>query len=1014
MEGAKMKRSFIAAVALFVVMTTSYFSPEARSIRANATKPQMTGGPTSVVATRITNRSAPFIDGSLDDIWQNAGRIAFPAQSSDCFTLSSQSYNQLDPSTFTVYFLHDDINLYIAIQTLDDRMVEGSDYDQNSDGLAGMTIEAKGGSQRMYRLMWHREKIAPCDSSFTGPPLDGDRMVFDVEWRSALRGSWNNNSDRDAGYTFEFSIPLKDPVADPDDGPKGLGGWQAGDQMRANIVLVDHDGKPGATFDDPAAAFRKCYWGSDKPEDLSVPRSIILSNAPALGESGSDKNITAKRIDSASAPVINGSVDESIWQQAGKLRFPSSVGRTFTNSKARYNAGDPSSYTAYFLHDDSYLYVGVKAEDRMIESSACPKSGGCEDQASDGLISLAFEMKGGGGDRRYSTFWFLQDETVIVHDKKDCQGTPIQNAVLRLRQGPPRYPYDTERVSWAPTINGTWNNNSDIDTGYDFEYKIPLGGINGLGGYAAGDFIPANLVIVDHDSKPEGSITECSTNFKKFWWGFDGNEFYPPDNSGQRRFVQPDEARSIFLDDGFSSGPQGTEKDAATKAIDYIASQQVPFSGLIRSFPDEIAAHTYDNAVALIALTDADRREEAKRLADALISVLEAQDSQAFFYDSYNVVDKIVSQGTASGTGPNAWAAFALAFYGGTYADQKALDAANKVARWVTGKLQKDDGGVLGGVCHPFDEQTRDHGSDMFFAFNSTEQVLDSWHLLRILGYRAQADKVKSWLTSAGKGWIDTDDRSGNPCKQDGRFSTGTNDDCGQDKRLYLDPQSWGAIFALLAGEPEKARGAINAAEELLKVDSQVNGQLVSGFGDSCLPKDQAIWYGGTAQMIVAYIYNNDLTSAMRYLAEMKKVQNKDGSWNHSSDESLTEQGEKPCNHYESFHAARPHIGETAWNYFALQDVIKGKKLPYIISLLRITAISIEGKSLLVFGNNFEQNAVILVNGKKQKTTNDAQNPTSLLIASQAGKKIKPGRPVRLQVRNPDGRLSLELLFQPL
>ena len=146
-----MKRFFIAAVALFVVMTTSYFSPEARSTRVKAIKPQMTADPTSVVATRITNQSAPFIDGSLDDIWQSAGRIAFPTQSSGCFSPSSQSYNQLDPSTFTAYFLHDDINLYVAIQSLDDRMVEGSDYDQNSDGLAGMAIETKGGSQRMYR-----------------------------------------------------------------------------------------------------------------------------------------------------------------------------------------------------------------------------------------------------------------------------------------------------------------------------------------------------------------------------------------------------------------------------------------------------------------------------------------------------------------------------------------------------------------------------------------------------------------------------------------------------------------------------------------------------------------------------------------------------------------------------------------------------------------------------------------------------------------------------------------------
>jgi dienelactone hydrolase len=76
-----------------------------------------------------------------------------------------------------------------------------------------------------------------------------------------------------------------------------------------------------------------------------------------------------------------------------------------------------------------------------------------------------------------------------------------------------------------------------------------------------------------------------------------------------------------------------------------------------------------------------------------------------------------------------------------------------------------------------------------------------------------------------------------------------------------------------------------------------------------------------------------------------------------------------------------------------------------------ITGASVVGKKLLVTGNGFEQKAVIVMNGKEQKTKNDEQNPTALLIAKKAGKKIDPGQTVSLQVKNPSGSASPEILF---
>ena len=75
----------------------------------------------------------------------------------------------------------------------------------------------------------------------------------------------------------------------------------------------------------------------------------------------------------------------------------------------------------------------------------------------------------------------------------------------------------------------------------------------------------------------------------------------------------------------------------------------------------------------------------------------------------------------------------------------------------------------------------------------------------------------------------------------------------------------------------------------------------------------------------------------------------------------------------------------------------------------KITMASVAHKKLTVVGENFDPDAVILINGEEQKTRNDDQNPRTTLIGKKAGKKVKPGD--RLQVRNPNDTLSEEFIF---
>jgi hypothetical protein len=78
---------------------------------------------------------------------------------------------------------------------------------------------------------------------------------------------------------------------------------------------------------------------------------------------------------------------------------------------------------------------------------------------------------------------------------------------------------------------------------------------------------------------------------------------------------------------------------------------------------------------------------------------------------------------------------------------------------------------------------------------------------------------------------------------------------------------------------------------------------------------------------------------------------------------------------------------------------------------MKITAASVSGKKLLVYGENFESGTVILIDGEKQKTANDDQNPATILIGRKAGKRIASGQTVILQVRTSNGTLSEPFSF---
>lgn len=90
-----------------------------------------------------------------------------------------------------------------------------------------------------------------------------------------------------------------------------------------------------------------------------------------------------------------------------------------------------------------------------------------------------------------------------------------------------------------------------------------------------------------------------------------------------------------------------------------------------------------------------------------------------------------------------------------------------------------------------------------------------------------------------------------------------------------------------------------------------------------------------------------------------------------------------------------------------IQPNTSSDNLPNAISVPIITSIELNGKKLVVLGENFDTGALILINGATQKTLYDSRTK---LIGKKAGKNLRAGDSLR--VRNPDGTSSSEFLYR--
>ena len=334
------------------------------------------------------------------------------------------------------------------------------------------------------------------------------------------------------------------------------------------------------------------------------------------------------------------------------------------------------------------------------------------------------------------------------------------------------------------------------------------------------------------------------------------------------------------------SAQPGPANDSGARALRYIVSQQDQKTGLVRSYPPEQNAYTYDCALCLIAMYSGGQTQAAKVLADALTSL---QNTDGSFFESYDVSSRAPLR-RARYVGANAWVAYALASYGAIAHDGKAGAAARRCAEWLL-TLQDADGALFGGNAPD--------GSR--FPWKSTEHAIDAWFALRrVGGFDGATRKVGQWLFR--EAWN----------KREMRFNRGENDPV-----VALDCQTWGAIWLLFQGEREEALRALSFAAHHLASEGKVGSRTIHGFAAQASAKD-VVWLEGTAQVLVAHSYLQT-APAKRLIREVLAVQNPDGSWSHSS---------KTVDLPEVWHSTMPHVGATAWAYFALR-CRKGDSVPF-------------------------------------------------------------------------------------
>ncbi len=179
-------------------------------------------------ATRV--QKAPTIDGRLDDAaWANAKPLTLV-----------QSFDGR-PATLatTARIVYDDTHLYVAFDSVDPDVwgtKRKHDDDIYNEEVVEVFLDADGDGRTYNELQVSPHNVT-FDASFVSHRSD---LATAMKWESGMRtavqvrGTLDDASDRDEGWSAEMAIPFASLTAVPNVPPK------SGDRWRFNLYRLEH------------------------------------------------------------------------------------------------------------------------------------------------------------------------------------------------------------------------------------------------------------------------------------------------------------------------------------------------------------------------------------------------------------------------------------------------------------------------------------------------------------------------------------------------------------------------------------------------------------------------------------------------------------------------------------------------------------------------------------------------------------------------------------------------------
>lgn len=188
------------------------------------------------------------LDGRLHEPqWRKAARITYHR-----FARWQPDSDDLPDDEFVLRLFHDGAHLYVALASYD-AYVESAALDENADGLYALSLLARDQRVHHYRLRWGTPQGQPAGE------------MLDIDWSARLRAPYNNADKQGGGYVLEFAIPFS------------ILGWQAGDHVRINALVQDHDNNPGGAYNDVKTRFVRFALGHFDSDDAAGFYSMQLA-----------------------------------------------------------------------------------------------------------------------------------------------------------------------------------------------------------------------------------------------------------------------------------------------------------------------------------------------------------------------------------------------------------------------------------------------------------------------------------------------------------------------------------------------------------------------------------------------------------------------------------------------------------------------------------------------------------------------------------------------------------------